>query len=245
MTATVIKHRIKKYWDWRSASFGRDSNKGKNTTEEWKRFLGSRFQDARGRSVLDLGTGTGDIALYFAEAGFLVTGIDISSEMISCAKENARQTGLSVSFERGDAENLRFEDNSFDILTLRNILWTLPSPQKALSECKRVLRPGGKILLSDGFWDNTTLKSFPNLVWKTLRIFLNRSSFISFRFFFEYLWFYDLLPFYRGVTASQAKKLIEETGFRNIEIFENCFSHCHYGKNSKDKPNYFILIAKS
>ena len=129
-----IKNKIKKYWDWRSASFGHDAKKSKDSVEEWKKFLYRSTRDSSGRSVLDLGTGTGDIALYFAEAGFSVTGIDISSEMIKQAKEHARQNGHEINFECGDAENLRFDDNTFDIITMRNLLWTLPSPENAIIE---------------------------------------------------------------------------------------------------------------
>ena len=241
---TIIKNKIKKYWDWRSASFGHDAKKSKDTVGEWKNFLHRFSQDSSGKSVLDLGTGTGDIALYFAEAGFSVTGIDISSEMIKQAKEHACRNGHEITFECGDAENLHFNDNSFDIITMRNLLWTLPSPEKAIGEWKRVLQPEGKIIVSDGYWNNTTIMGIPKLIMKTVRRLPNPSIFVSFRFFFEYIGIYSSLPFYRGITAYQARELFEENGFRNIELFENCFDCCPYGKKDKRKPEYFILIAQ-
>ena len=244
MESVPIKSKIKKYWDWRSASFGHDAKKSKDTVEEWKKFLYRSTRDSSGKTVLDLGTGTGDIALYFAEAGFSVTGIDISSEMIKQAKEHARENGHEINFECGDAENLRFEDNSFDIITMRNLLWTLPSPEKAINEWKRVLKPEGKIIVSDGYWNNTTIMSLPKLIMKTVRRLPNPSIFISFRFFFEYFGIYSSLPFYQGITGNQARRLFEQSGFKGITLSENCFDCCPYGKKDKRKPEYFILTAK-
>lgn len=239
-----IKNKIKKYWDWRSASFGHDIKKSKDTVKEWKKFLYRSTQDSSGRSILDLGTGTGDIAAYFAEAGFSVTGIDISSEMIKQAKEHARQNGHEINFQCGDAENLRFGDNSFDIITMRNLLWTLPSPEKAIDEWKRVLKPEGTVIVSDGYWNNTTIMSLPKLIMKTVRRLPNPSIFISFRFFFEYLGIYSSLPFYQGISGYQVRRLFELSGFRDMKLFENCFDCCPYGKKDKRKPDYFILTAK-
>jgi ubiquinone/menaquinone biosynthesis C-methylase UbiE len=164
--------------------------------------------------------------------------------MIKQAKEHARENGHEINFECGDAENLRFEDSSFDIITMRNLLWTLPFPEKAITEWKRVLKPEGKIILSDGYWNNTTIISLPKLLMKTVRRLPNPSIFISFRFFFEYFGIYSSLPFYQGITGSQARRLFELSGFRDMELFENCFDCCPYGKKDKRKPEYFILTAK-
>jgi len=105
---------------------------------------------------LDVGTGTGVLALVLAELGHNITGIDIADEMVEKAKEKFKNNNLSGNFIVGDAENLPFEDNSFDVVINRHVVWSLPQPERAMAEWKRVLRSGGKLIIIDGNWGKTT-----------------------------------------------------------------------------------------
>ena len=102
--------------------------------------------------VLDVGCGTGEICLLLAEMGHQVTGIDLSEKMLALARSKAKSSRLKARFEPGDAEALVFNDESFDAVINRHLLWTLPYPKEALQEWKRVLKTGGKAILIDGLW---------------------------------------------------------------------------------------------
>ncbi|MFY9201455.1 MAG: class I SAM-dependent methyltransferase, partial [Methanosarcina flavescens] len=80
--------------------------------------------------------------------------VDLSTGMLEKAKQNADNKELEIDFFHGDAENLPFEDNSFDLVTNKFLLWTLQQPSCAVREWKRVLKPGGKIFAIDGDWFN-------------------------------------------------------------------------------------------
>jgi ubiquinone/menaquinone biosynthesis C-methylase UbiE len=105
-----------------------------------------------GERVLDVACGTGIIALDAAarvSPGGDVVGVDLSGSMIAAAQRRAMQQHFTnVSFERMDAEQLRLPDNSFDVALCALGLMYLPSPERALLEMHRVLRPGGRIVLA-------------------------------------------------------------------------------------------------
>ena len=102
--------------------------------------------------VLDVGTGTGFLALIAAELGHRVTGIDLSEQMLSVARKTAAQRGASVVFREGDAVAPQFEPNTFDVVTNRHLLWTLREPTTAMRNWDQLLRPGGRLVIVDGFW---------------------------------------------------------------------------------------------
>ena len=105
--------------------------------------------------VLDVGTGTGVIALDVVKRlgqGTEVVGIDLSDGMLATAAAKARAAGLDeqVSFLKMDAENLDFEDESFDAVLSLYALRHFPNPDKALQEMFRVLKPGGAVVVAVG-----------------------------------------------------------------------------------------------
>jgi ubiquinone/menaquinone biosynthesis C-methylase UbiE len=106
-----------------------------------REWLGAR---ATGR-VLDVGVGTGRNLPHYPP-GTTVTGIDLSAEMIAVARQRA---GSSVDLRVGDAEHLPFPDASFDTVVCALSLCTIPHPAAAIAECRRVLAPGGRLLLLD------------------------------------------------------------------------------------------------
>lgn len=101
-----------------------------------------------GQSVLDLGTGTGSVALGLAEIGLDVTGLDISAELLDGARRTAESRGLDVRFVQGSAESTRQDDHSFDVVTAGQCWWWFDS-DRASGEAKRVLRPGGRLVICD------------------------------------------------------------------------------------------------
>ncbi|HWQ64022.1 MAG TPA: class I SAM-dependent methyltransferase, partial [Methanospirillum sp.] len=123
----------------------------KEEKEAWINLFRT-FTPADSFDILDVGCGTGEISMILAEMGHNVSGIDLSEGMLKKAKEKTEKTGLSAQFSIGDAESLSCNDQSYDMVINRHLLWTLPNPDKALNEWYRVLRPGGTVAVIDGLW---------------------------------------------------------------------------------------------
>jgi len=111
--------------------------------EEWIQL----FQDYQGEGleVLDVGTGTGYLALIAAKLGHCATAIDWSATMLEQAQAKALEKNLKINFIEGVTEELPFADNCFHVLTARHVLWTLSDPDQALAEWFRVVKPGGRV----------------------------------------------------------------------------------------------------
>jgi len=107
---------------------------------------------ARGSHVLDVASGKGTSALFLAERfRSRIVGIDYSGQNVADASELASAKKLSslVRFERGDAEGLPFPNESFDAIICECAFCTFPNKRDAAREFARVLRPGGRVGLSD------------------------------------------------------------------------------------------------
>ena len=102
--------------------------------------------------VLDLGTGTGFVALIASQLGHHVVGVDVSAAMLSEARMHAERRSLRATFVLGDAVAPPLEEESLDAIICRHLLWTLREPQVALMNWRRLLRPRGRIVVIDGFW---------------------------------------------------------------------------------------------
>ena len=102
----------------------------------------------RGREVLDVGCGTGVVALTAARFGAKVTGVDLTPELLVRARENGAIMGLDIAWQEGDAEALPFADAKFDIVVSQFGHMFAPRPEIAVKEMLRVLKPGGTIAFS-------------------------------------------------------------------------------------------------
>lgn len=113
------------------------------------RFPGKKPGQIR---VLDVGTGPGFFAIILAEMGYQVTAVDYTASMLEEAGRNAGAMAGKIDFRQMNAEELSFEDHSFDVLVTRNVTWNLHDPEKAYSHWTRVLAPGGLLLNFDANW---------------------------------------------------------------------------------------------
>jgi SAM-dependent methyltransferase len=110
-----------------------------------------RLGISAGKRVLDIATGTGNLAIPLARAGCVVTGVDIAPNLLVQARERAAAEGLAVQFDEGDAEALPYADASFDaVVTMFGAMFA-PRPELVAAEMARVLKPGG--LLGMANWD--------------------------------------------------------------------------------------------
>src|SRR5688572_13034656 len=101
-----------------------------------------------GQRVLDVGCGTGVVALAAARIGAKVTGLDLTPELIEHARENAAIAGAEVEWLQGDVEALPFPDASFDVVLSQFGHMFAPRAEVATREMLRVLKPGGRIAFS-------------------------------------------------------------------------------------------------
>ena len=95
--------------------------------------------------VLDIATGTGNVAIRAAQLGARVTGLDLTPELFGRARERAAAAGVEVEWVEGDAENLPFEDGRFDRVLSTFGIQFAPRHEAAAREAVRVTRAGGTI----------------------------------------------------------------------------------------------------
>ena len=144
MDEKQVKFQIEDYWNQRADSFdAAHENEDKN---KWFVYFRNLLGVSAGQSVLDIGTGTGFLAIMAAELGFSVTGIDFAKQMLEIAGKKAEEKNLNIQFMEVDFDSLPFEDECFDYIVNSRVLWTLTDPDKSLCEWKRVLKKGGELL---------------------------------------------------------------------------------------------------
>ena len=119
----------------------------------WQDLILEHAPQCKTLRVLDIGTGPGFFPVILGEKGHKVTGIDISNEMLSFARQNAEQNSVSAEFFQMDCTKTRFEDETFDLILCRNLTWTLIEPETAYREWMRILKTGGRLLIFDANWN--------------------------------------------------------------------------------------------
>lgn len=147
---------IESYWSTRAEGYSEVNHKELNgiQKEAWLKTLKRQFPEKKKEDlkILDIGTGPGFFPVILAEAGYKVTAVDYTQEMLDTAKKNAGKLCEKIVFHKMDAQNLEFEDNTFDVVISRNLTWNLRNPEGAYREWHRVLKPGGKLLNFDANW---------------------------------------------------------------------------------------------
>ena len=98
--------------------------------------------------VLEVAVGTGRNFTFYPQ-GVQLSGIDLSPAMLRIARKRAEELGVDADLREGDAQQLPFADASFDTVVCTLSLCNIPDDRRALAEMKRVLRPGGRLLLLD------------------------------------------------------------------------------------------------
>lgn len=160
MTDDAFKRELATAWESGARHYDEAPRHGIRHDDEWvawRRLVAAILGDPSHaevprRRVLDVGTGTGVLALLAAELGHEVAGVDLSEAMLAEAQRKAMGAGLAVDWRVADAEDLPGDLAGFDAVISRHLMWTLPHPERALAGWRAVARPGGLVAVIDGVY---------------------------------------------------------------------------------------------
>jgi ubiquinone/menaquinone biosynthesis C-methylase UbiE len=138
-----LKGRLKDIW------MAGDYDRFSRYMENGARDFYERLNVVPGSLFLDVGCGSGQLALIAARDGVEVTGVDIAANSIERATERAQAEGLRARFAEADAEALPFEDGRFDVVASLIGAMFAPRPELVAKEMLRVCTPGGTIAVQD------------------------------------------------------------------------------------------------
>lgn len=117
----------------------------------WRKKAIRQLKDINPKIILDVATGTADVAIMTAQIlqPEKIIGIDISDGMLNFGRKKINKLGLATLIEllNGDSETIKFDDNSFDAVTVAFGVRNFQNLEKGLSEIKRVLKPGGRLVV--------------------------------------------------------------------------------------------------
>ncbi|MEV0564908.1 class I SAM-dependent methyltransferase [Dactylosporangium sp. NPDC050588] len=141
-------------WDAHAATFDEQPDHGLRdpaVRTAWASLLNSVLP-VPSASVVDIGCGTGSLAVLLAETGHRVHGLDASSAMLDVARRKAAERGVALSLVRGDASWPPFAAGSFDVVLVRHVLWAMTEPQATVVRWIDLLRPDGRLVMIEGHW---------------------------------------------------------------------------------------------
>jgi len=117
---------------------------------QWEKWQDRVFGDLTGKRVLEIGVGPGKLLVRMAKKGFTVTGTELRSGMAYEARRRVRDAGRDIDIIHTSPYKLPFKDETFDAIVMTFILAEIAELDKAISEWKRVLKKGGKVIVVAG-----------------------------------------------------------------------------------------------
>lgn len=162
------------------------------------RLIKQEAEKYPGGKLLEVGCGAGWESVAWAQAGMEVHSIDLSTAALELAKKNFEHNGLTADLQWGNAEEIPFKDNTFDVVTSLGVLHQTESTEKAISEVYRVLKPGGEAVVT----------LYYKYSWKIL---LSQLGKVNFEFAHE-----DA-PITRLYDKKEAKELFKQ--FSDVTVF--------------------------
>jgi 2-polyprenyl-3-methyl-5-hydroxy-6-metoxy-1,4-benzoquinol methylase len=237
MYSTMIRERqedvievIRHHWNARAATFDRELGHGVHSEAQRQAWLAllTRLAGAPAKRVLDVGCGTGFLALLFAELGHTVTGVDLAGEMLEVARRKAASKGINIQYRSENAASLTDADGTYDFVIARHVLWTLPDPPAAVTEWLRVLRPGGRLVVIEGKWAaNESQPKYPRSVRTAIGGIAHTTLWLLYRaigrnydkfYARKYKRIETELPFFGGPPADRLAALLIDRGARDVVL---------------------------
>lgn len=199
---------------------------------KWRKKVVKMVAETQPESVLDIATGTGDLAIQLAQTGASkVVGLDISSGMLEVGKTKIKKQGLEQKIEMvlGDSEQMPFEDASFDAITVAFGVRNFEDLEQGLKDIYRVLKPGGTfVILETSVPTKTPYKQGYNFYSKTIlpvigRIFSKDKS--AYRYLSESA---SVFPY-----GEALNNILRKIGFIGVEDFPQTFGVATIYKSTK------------
>lgn len=202
------------YWDMRGGD-AYDAQKTHSMHDvrvlaAWREAVARYLPPDRTTRILDVGTGTGFLALLAADLGYPVVGIDLSAGMLETARAKLDGRSNLPDFQLGDAIHPDFPPQSFEVILNRHLLWTLVDPETAARSWFELLTPGGIVVSWDSLWWNAGYMAPMDAeetgevgkAWNTL--YSDETM--------------DELPLSRAVSPDELVDLFMNTGFVDVRI---------------------------
>lgn len=189
---------------------------------KWRKKVVKIVKDNKPESILDIATGTGDLAINLAETNASkIVGLDISSGMLEIGKEKIKKKNLEHKIEMvlGDSENMPFEDNTFDAITVAFGVRNFETLENGLKEILRVLKPSGVfVILETSVPSKTPYKQGYNFYTKNILPVIGR-IFSKDRSAYKYLCeSASVFPY-----GEALNNILRKIGFINVEDFPQTF----------------------
>ena len=244
---------IESYWTTRAEGYSEVNHKELNGMQKgaWLEVLKGQFPEKAKDEIkiLDIGTGPGFFPVILAEAGYKVTAVDYTEEMLNKAKQNAGDLKDKIKFRRMDAHNLEFDEGEFDLIVTRNLTWNLKDPEKAYKSWYKVLRKGGKMINFDANWYLHLFDEEKRREYESDRKNVELSGMEDHYTCTDIDSMEDLarqVPLSKIQRPSWDRVVLDKIGFKNIKIDQNIWTKTW---NEEEKLNYgstpmFMIIGE-
>jgi len=199
---------------------------------KWRKKVVDIVSESQPQTILDIATGTGDLAINLAETNATkIIGLDISSGMLDIGKVKVKKHALEDTIEMvlGDSENMPFEDNAFDAITVAFGVRNFETLEKGLKEIHRVLKPQGTfVILETSMPTKTPFKQGYNFYTKNILPLIGK-LFSKDRSAYKYLCeSASVFPY-----GEALNNILREIGFINVKDFPQTFGVATIYKSSK------------
>lgn len=213
-----LKEDIREYWSRRAETFdlafGHRIPPGPEF-DAWQKPIRDAL-GARALRVLELACGTGEVTRLIHDLGHDVTALDFSEAMLAVARR--KHAGKEhLRFILADAENPMEPDEAYDAIVCRHLVWTLTTPQQALREWHRVLKPGGVLLVFDGDWMRPTrVGSIASWLIARIDAVIGKDKAYDGAMSDRHASIMGRLPFSAGLTETDLRPLLSSVGFEDM-----------------------------